>query len=231
MNNFLLAIVFLISVLYVVLLFAGNEIYAEYFRSFIMPFLFAYYFLSKKNTKYKYYTLFLLTSSFSDIVFFSSLLLPDSDFIYFSINSLNILAYSFLLIYCVKNTNMNLLKTKYIFESLVLLLLAITGVIYFSSIIYTDDNIELVFEIAYNVVLMALLVQSALMYFTNSSEKTMLLFLGVLTLVLGELITTAFYSMNHNETLNIVYSVIYIASLYFLISHTFVKRTEDFKLL
>jgi hypothetical protein len=166
----------------------------------IVPFITLIYVITIRD-KSKYFTLFLVIYSISDII---NIIDQDElyELIYFTCNTLYIISYVFLLLEILKSISFkDILKTFPIHVG-VLLLLNFYIIFVMTTIINPIDfetehlSYVRVIEHLYNFVLLSLLSMSFLNYLFHESHKALLLFCGCLLITFSEFLLIGYYYLS-----------------------------------
>jgi len=173
----------------------------------VVPAVTIYYFVNRMTQKTLFFTLFLVTYSFSDII---NLIDGEALYepIYYICNGMYILAYMFLIAYILKSLNAKLLIKKFLFQIVVLTILSV----YLFSVlfdivdpnVYESDIVNFVrfTEHSFNLVLLVLLGISFLNYLDKGSKKALVLFTGCVAITFSELLLIGYYYLADYKMLN-----------------------------
>ena len=178
----------------------------------IVPFITLIYVITIRD-KSKYFTLFLVIYSISDII---NIIDQDElyELIYFTCNTLYIISYVFLLLEILKSISFkDILKTFPIHVGVLLLLnfyiiFVMTTII--NPIDFETDHLSYVrvIEHLYNFVLLSLLSMSFLNYLFHESHKALLLFCGCLLITFSEFLLIGYYYLSEEmEILGLISTV------------------------
>ena len=185
-------------------------------RVLIFPFLILFYAVKAKK-KDMFFSLFLI---FFAIAEFTLFLVYSIDFynkygleiVYLS-TFFYILAYGSLLVLIISNMEMKRLIKGFPFHTTVLVLFGL-------YLLYALDNMlknngllsmavfEYVLASIYNLVIILVLISSLLSYLYHDNRKTLSLFIACSCIVFSELVQTAYYFMERERLLNLVYTIL-----------------------
>lgn len=174
----------------------------------VVPVITVFYFVSRKE-KSLFFLLFLVSYSIADILHIAD---GDSlsETLYFACNTLYVLAFLFLLFEAFKTLDLKVLLTKFLVQTIVLVVLVIYlftvlfGII--DPILFETNVLNLVrfVEHAYNFVLLVLLAISFLNFLENDTRKSLLLFIGCLALSFSDFLLIGYYYLSDLEVLNYI---------------------------
>ena len=166
----------------------------------IVPFITLIYVITIRD-KSKYFTLFLVIYSISDII---NIIDQDElyELIYFTCNTLYIISYVFLLLEILKSISFKDIIKTFPIHIGVLLLLNFYIIFVMTTIINPIDfetehlSYVRVIEHLYNFVLLSLLSMSFLNYLFHESHKALLLFCGCLLITFSEFLLIGYYYLS-----------------------------------
>ena len=214
-SKILMGLVLIVYVLSVLFQFVNNSGLSSSLKSFIIPIITLLYFVTVKK-KSLFFLLFLVLYSISDLLFFIAPYVSNKVNYYIG-NSLNILAYTFLLFEVCKSVCVLHVIKNYKIHLLVLTILNIY-IIYVLHVIvdpYVAKTNEFYVEIVYNVVMLLVLSLTLINYFYRDNVKSLYLFLGALCIVFSEVIWVAYIYISASTFLNIISTTLYMLSFYF----------------
>ncbi len=222
-SKVLVSFIIILYVLFAIFEFNGSNGIACRLDCFIIPVITLLYVLTIKNRN-KYFTLFLLFYSFSDLVvlFFDFIAnwaeTPWFSNEYFIGNSLCVLAYIFLLVKIYNSLCISHVWKNFKIHIVVLFILNIY-IIYVLQIIVKSNEIMGVdnyyLELVYNIVTFFLLSIALLNYFYKDNKKSLYLFIGVLCIVFSEVIDIAYIYIAQRSLLSVVAGTLSLTAFYF----------------
>lgn len=202
-------------------------------KALIAPLFTVLYFINVQERS-RYFMLFLLIFSFSELsvfVEYSAIFgRLKRNLVYVIGNSLYIIAYCFLIAEVFKTINVRNVLKNYSIHIIILLVLSI----YIAYVLFTIVNpkfayIEeylIIIELVYNIVMLLLLIVSLISYFYNDNKKTLFLFLGSICIVFSEVIQIAYFYITDHDVLNIVQTLLFVTAFTFLYFQSKVKNKK-----
>lgn len=221
-SKVLVSVIIILYVLFAVFEFNGSYGIAYRLDCLIIPVITLLYMLAIKNRN-KYFTLFLLFYSFSDLMalFFDFIAngveTPWSNTQYFIGNSLYVLAYVFLLVKICNSLCVFHVWKNFKIHIVVLFVLNIY-LIYVLQVIVKPNvvmGINYYLELVYNIVTFFLLSMALLNYFYKDNKKSLYLFIGVLCIVFSEVIDIAYIYIAQRSLLSVVAGTLSLIAFYF----------------
>lgn len=226
-SKILLGLIVLAYILFVVFQFSGNEFVASSFSSFIFPLIALFYFTTIKN-RTLLFSLFLISYSLSELMFFSIGYIPYMYFYYVG-NILSMLSYAFLLLEVCKSVcAFNILKN---FKIHVVVLIGLS--VYIAYVLQQAINPHLemtadyLIEITYNITMLLLLSLSLLNYLNKDDRKSLLFFFGALFIVFSEVINVAYLYVAHQNLFNFISVSLFVLAFYFLYQQSRVESKNN----
>ena len=221
-NKILLAALLVLVVAYFGFIVFGEDTLADYTRPFVLPLLVAVYCISGCNKRSPFFW-FLLLYAVGEFISLFYYYYPSSENIdnvlYYSCNSLYILAYLFLTYEVIKHIELSNIISRFAIHLLILVALDIYCVILVTEVAIASGQLETVsdyvLEFIYNVVIMALLTITLINYLHRDTKKAMNLLLGALCIVFSEVMQVAYYYVAEIDALLIGYNVLLILAFYF----------------
>lgn len=224
-SKVLVSFVILLSLLFIIFQFNENYWMADYSRALIVPSITLLY-LTNKQHKSLYFTIFLLTFSVSDLLTLFSSHLPVGIEYYLG-NLLYIIAYLALTCEILISLNIKYILKYFKIHIVVLFLLNIYANYVLLNIINEYlSGIELRLELLYNIFTLLLLTVSLLNYFYRDDKKGMILFLGSLCITFSEVMQIAYYYISDRDLLNVTYSLLLILAFYFFYNQSKLEYEE-----
>lgn len=230
--------ILIVSIILLCFSFALFEYKEEYFissisKSFIVPLFTLLYFLNVK-IKSPYFSWFLILFSISELMVFAEFYIDSEkafDVYYMFGNLLYIIAYILLLIDVCKSLNFKLVFKNYKAHLIILTLLNIYMIYVLITIVnpFMFNSVMIGFELIYNIVMLLLLTFSLIAYFYNDDKKSLILFLGSLSIVFSEVIQIAYFYITDQGLLNFVSTVLFVLAFIFYYSHSRIKVGQGFK--
>ncbi|WP_147133982.1 hypothetical protein [Seonamhaeicola algicola] len=215
--------VLLVYILFSVFGFIGYEDVSVFLNALIVPLIAVNYFLFFKG-KTKYFILFMICYTISDLEGLLVDLLPETstfDFIvntdYYIGNSLYILSYVFLILLIAQGVNFIQVLKNFKIHLIVLLSLNI-WLVYVLQVIVTPTTMyggEFFLELIYNVVMLLLLSVALLNYFYKDNKKALYLFLGTMCIVFSEVVDVAYIYMAHRHLLVLLSTTLTLLAFFF----------------
>ncbi|MGY0392097.1 hypothetical protein ACW5R3_06055 [Bizionia sp. KMM 8389] len=222
-TNILISLSVMLCIAFVVFQINGQEFLSTICKSLIVPLFTVIYFLdvSKKS---KYFTLFLVLYSISELSVFLEYTLFEEDQLvldaYYVIgNLIYIAAYVFLLLEVFKTIDFKNILKNYLVHVIVLTGLNVYIIYVLINIVSPRFQFEMssliIVELLYNIAMLLLLTFSSISYFYNDSKKTLLMFFGSICIVFSEVIQIAYYYIADQDLLNIVHVLLFVMAFYF----------------
>src|SRR5690606_33681469 len=138
------------------------------------------------------------------------------DFMYYTGNSLYILAYSFLTIQVLSSMNLAEILKKYPFHLLILIILDVFSVIVVTNTALNRLNYyEYFVELVYNAVIMILLTVALINYLHKNDKKAILLLIGSIFIFFSEVMQLAYFYVSNINLLNVVCSLCLVLAFVF----------------
>ncbi|WP_053992592.1 hypothetical protein [Mangrovimonas sp. TPBH4] len=218
-RNFLIAILTVFSLGFIGLQLLQYEYYAMGVRAAMLVLLSILYAVSVKN-KRKFFFLFLLAFTLSDIINFITwdFSTEEGGFDYYYLgNGLYILSYLFLVIKLLGSINLPEVARKLPVQILVLFILDCFCVVIVTNT--TKDELGVypyVLEFVYNAVIMLLLSLALLNFIYKDDKKSMNFLIGSICIVFSEVIQLAYFYISEANILNVISSVFLVMAFLFL---------------
>lgn len=227
-------VLLLLAVLYIFLQSLALELEGSVLSAVILVLLTCLYVGWTKH-KSKLFLGFLVFFSTAQILSIAAYFIPEVgldqvDTMYFGINVIYIMAYTFLIIKIIRQFNL-----RKVFQQLTvpIIILVILDVFCVTLISGTTEGIfnyyEYVLEFTYNAVVMILLSLALIDYMYRNSNKSMLFLIGSIFIVFSEIIQLAYYYILPDDNLGFVYSLFFIVAFIFLYQQSQSKVTEPVK--
>lgn len=232
-RQLLLGILIILAIVFLGFQIVGLEVVAAGFRALLFVFLTTFYWIKVKE-KQPLFLAFLMTFTIADMLSFYGSMSPavppnDIDFAYYFINSLYIMAYTFLILKTVATLNFKEVIRKYPFHLLILIILDV-----FSVIVITNTTLEKLnfaeysLELVYNSVIMILLTATLINFIHTNSKKAVNLMMGSIFIFFSEIIQLAYFYVADMNLLNIFCSIfLLLAFLFFILQSTLSYREPD----
>jgi len=226
-SKIILGIIITLVVAFISLIvFKQNEV-ADYLRLAILPLVTVYYYLSdnKRNSFFFYFLLLYSIGEFISVLYyFIPFPLVIDNILYFSGNSLYIVAYIFLILEIVRSMIFLEVISRFAVHLIILLALNIYCISLISDVTIKSGvlvNIyEHILEVVYNMTVMILLTIALINYLYRDSKKAMNLLIGTLCIVFSEVIQVAYFYVSEIYMLSLVYSLLLVmAFLFFYIQN------------
>lgn len=222
----MVSLVLLVYLGFVIFQFRSNEFWANTLDAILLPLISIAYFKENKKPNL-YFSLFLICYSVSDLMVFIVDFMPYSYYYYFG-NGLYIIAYMALLIKIIKS-----LSFQHIIKNFKLHLIVLTALnIYIAYVLhnivnpYVGMTNEYFVEIAYNVSMLLVLTASLLNYFYRDDKKSLLIFLGSLSIVFSEVLGVAYMYVDQQNLLNFLVTTLTLLAFYFYFTQSNLKNEE-----
>ncbi|WP_274476479.1 hypothetical protein [Mangrovimonas aestuarii] len=228
-SKLLTALVLVFCLLFVLFQVNDNEGLAESTRGLIVPIITAFYFLNAKY-KSKFFSAFLVLFSISELLYlFDDYILYTVD--YLLGNGLNIAAYICFIVAILKTLDIAYILKNCRLQLSVLIVLNSYIVYVLWDIQYSIRDFgsigyEYIVEMIYNIVTLLLLSIALLNYLYKDDKRSLLLFLGALSLLFSEVIQIAYYYIAERELLNMSYSTLLILAFYLFYIQSTIKEEE-----
>ena len=216
-SKFLVSCIMLCILLFMVSHFNGNHWLADTSRALIIPFFTILYLVNNK-VRTSFFTLFLVCFSIADLISIVAYNSTDQ-WEYYIGNWFYIVGYLALSYEILSSINMTHIL-KY-FRGHVLVLVAHNIYVNYILLTFPGDyfnTLEYSMELIYNISTLVLVSVSLLNYFYRDDKKSLILFLGSLSIAVSEVIQiTYYYLMDSSDSniLNVSYSVFLILGFYF----------------
>lgn len=219
----LIGVLIALSVVFLGLQIMGLEIEAAGTRAVLFIVLTLFYCISNKK-KHLLFISFMLTFTLAEVLNFFGWFNPPVadakiDYLYYFINSLYILAYSFLIWQILASLNLLEILKKYTFHLIVLVVLDV-----FSVIVVTNTTLprltsqEYSMELVYNTIIMILLTVALINFIHKSDKKAINLLVGAICIFFSEVIQLAYFYVSALNLLNVICSIfLLLAFLFFLV--------------
>ncbi|WP_299117235.1 hypothetical protein [uncultured Winogradskyella sp.] len=172
--------------------------------------------------KTKYFFWFLIFFTIAQLVSFYAFFAPEfkdseTDYFYYTANTLYIISYSFLTIKMLVDLNLKKVFSELSIPIIILIVLDIFCVILVTD---TTQNVlsyeEYILEFVYNAIIMLLLSVALINYMYRNDNKSMLFLIGSICIVFSEIIQLAYYYILNDNNLGFIYSFfLVIAFLFF----------------
>lgn len=215
-----MSILITLSVVFIGLQVYEKEVEAAGIRALLLAVLTVLYFVRVKHRHF-FFILFLLAFAVAEVLNFIGWLVPivpnqSFDFMYYTANSLYILAYSFLTIQILSSLNFVEILKKYPFHLLILIILDVFSVIVVTNTALARLNYyEYFVELVYNAVIMVLLTVALINYLHKNDKKAINLLLGSIFIFFSEVIQLAYFYVSDINVLNVVCSLFLVIAFAF----------------
>lgn len=222
----MVSLVLLVYLGFVVFQFSSNDYWANALDAILLSLISIAYFQGSK-TPNLYFSVFLICYSVSDLMFFIVDFIPYSYFYYVG-NGLYIMAYMALLIKIVKSLSFQHILRNFKLHLFVLTVLNIYIAYVLQNIVnpYVAMTNEYFVEIVYNVSMLLVLTFSLLNYFYRDDKKSLLLFLGSLSIVFSEVLGVAYMYVAQQNLLNFLVTTLTLLAFYFYFTQSKLSNEE-----
>lgn len=221
----MISIVILFYLGFVIFQFSNNAFWANAFDALLIPLISIVYFQREKKIDL-YFALFLICYSISDLMIFIVDFMPYSYFYYIG-NGLYICAYIALLIGVLKSLSFLNIVKNFKLHFIVLTILNVYIAYVLQDIVnpYVEMTNEYFVEISYNISMLLLLSASLLNYFCRDDRKSLLIFLGSLSIVFSEVLGVAYLYVSQQNLLNFLVTSLTLLAFYFY----YIQATLDYE--
>ncbi|TDU40562.1 hypothetical protein BXY82_2614 [Gelidibacter sediminis] len=173
------------------------------------------------NYKRPLFLSFLVTFCVAEIINFVSLLFPEMravqiDYLYYTVNSLYILSYVFLILLMLRTMDFFEIIKKFPFHIFIMIVLDV-----FFVVIVTDTALhrlsyaQYFMEFLYNAVVMILLTVALINYLHKDDLKSINLLIGSIFIVFSEVIQLAYFYITDINILNVCCSLFLVIAFWF----------------
>ncbi len=226
----LLAIIILLTILFIVGQMLQYDAVSNAARSLILPFATTLYFIKVRDRSF-YFSSFLILFSLSELMGLWIDVIPNIYMFYIG-NSLYILAYILLIIevlgYIKRSPDYKNFFIKYALHIAILTMFAIYLVVLLAEIERPHmDNFEYALSMVYNSVIMSLLTISLLNFICNDTKRAFILFLATMCIVFSEIVQVAYFYLSDTYTLGLVYSLLLVVAFYLFYRQGFLKQEAN----
>lgn len=223
----MVGLVLLVYLGFVVFQFSNNDYWATALDAILLPLITIAYFQSESKPNL-FFTIFLICYSISDLMVFIIDLMPYSYYYYVG-NGLYVIAYLALLMKILKS-----LSFQHIIKNFKLHLIVLMGLNFYIAYVlqvivnpYVEMTNEYFVEIFYNVVMLLVLSASLLNYFYKDNKKSLLIFLGSLSIVFSEVIGVAYMYVAKQDLLNFLTTSLTLLAFYFYCKQSSINNEEE----
>lgn len=223
----MVGLVLLVYLGFVVFQFSNNDYWATALDAILLPLITIAYFQSESKPSL-FFTIFLICYSISDLMVFIIDLIPYS-YYYHVGNGLYVIAYLALLIKILKS-----LSFQHIIKNFKLHLIVLMGLNFYIAYVlqvivnpYVEMTNKYFVEIFYNVVMLLVLSASLLNYFYKDNKKSLLIFLGSLSIVFSEVIGVAYMYVAKQDLLNFLTTSLTLLAFYFYCKQSNLNNEEE----
>ncbi|TYB79657.1 hypothetical protein [Bizionia myxarmorum] len=232
-TNIVLFFIIALCVAFTFFQISGKEYLSNMSKALIAPLFTVLYFINVQERS-RYFMLFLLVFSFSELSVFVEYSAVfgklKRNLVYVIGNSLYIVAYCFLIAEVFKTINVRNVLKNYFIHIIVLMVLSIYISYVLLTIVnprftYTEESL-IIIELVYNIVMLLLLMVSIISYFYNDNKKTLFLFLGSICIVFSEVIQIAYFYVTDQDVLNIVQTLLFVMAFTFFYFQSKVKNKK-----
>lgn len=196
------------------------EVEASGIRALLLVFLTILYCYRVREKPFFFLT-FLITFTIADILTYIGWLIPlvpdaQIDYMYYFVNLLYIISYSFLILEILTSINLVEMVKKYPFHIFILIILDV-----FSVVVVTDTTIsklsyfEYYVEFAYNSIIMILLTIALINYIHKDDKKAINLLIGSIFIFFSEVIQLAYFYILQDNLLNVLCSLFLVLAFLF----------------
>jgi hypothetical protein len=222
----MVSLVLLVYIGFVIFQFRSNEFWANALDAILLPLISIAYFKENKRPNL-YFSLFLICYSVSDLMIFIVDFIPYAYFYYVG-NGLYIIAYTALFIKIIKSLSFQYIILNFKFHLVVLTALNIYIAYVLQDIVnpYVGMTNEYFVEIAYNVSMLLVLTASLLNYLYRDDKKSLLIFLGSLSIVFSEVLGVAYMYVDQQNLLNFLVTTLTLLAFYFYFTQSNLKNEE-----
>lgn len=202
------------------------EVGAAGIRVVLLILLTVFYCHNVKN-KHVLFLAFLISFGIAEILNFMAWIVPtlsrnQVDYIYYSGNSVYIIAYVFLIIQMLSSMNLLEIVKKFPVHILIMIILDV-----FCVVVVTDTTLnrlsysQYYMEFVYNAVIMILLTVALINFIYKDDKKAINLLIGSIFIVFSEVIQLAYFYVTNINILNVFCSLfLVIAFLFFYLQST-----------
>ncbi len=142
--------------------------------------------------------------------------LENIDCIYFSINTLYLIAYTLLIVEIIRQLDFKTVFKELTIPIIILLVLDVFSVTLISNTTEGFFNFyEYALEYTYNAVVMLLLSLALINYMYRNTNKSMLFLIGSIFIVFSEIIQLSYYYILKDDNLGFIYSLFFMIALTF----------------
>lgn len=219
-SKILAGVLIVLSVVFIGFQIYRMEVEAAGVRALLL-FILSVLYLVRIKKKHFFFILFLVAFTIAEVVNFIGWLVPvvpnnSFDFMYYTGNSLYILAYSFLTIQVLSSMNLAEILKKYPFHLLILIILDVFSVIVVTNTALNRLNYyEYFVELVYNAVIMILLTVALINYLHKNDKKAILLLIGSIFIFFSEVMQLAYFYVSNINLLNVVCSLCLVLAFVF----------------
>ena len=214
-SKVMVGLVLLVYLGFVVFQFNSNIYWADALDALILPLVTITFFKADRKPNL-FFAIFLICYSVADLMVFIVDSMPYI-YYYFIGNALYTMAYIAILIKILKSVSFSHILKHFKLHLIVLLGLNIY-IAYVLQIIvnpYMEMTNEYVIEITYNISMLLVLSSSLLNYLYRDDRKSLLMFLGSLSIVFSEVIGVAYLYVAQQNLLNFLSTSLTLLAIYF----------------
>ncbi|HUH27017.1 hypothetical protein [Gelidibacter sp.] len=220
MQKSLIGVLIALSVVFMGFQIFGLEVEAAGVRASLMILLTVLYYIRVDNKRVLFF-LFLITFSIAEILNFVGWQVPvvpnhGIDYLYYTVNSLYILAYLFLTLQILISMTLVEILRKFPFHLIILILLDVFCVIVVTNTAIDRLNYyEYFVELIYNSVIMILLTVALINYIHKDDKKSINLLIGSIFIFFSEVIQLAYFYVSNINLLNVFCSLFLVLAFVF----------------
>lgn len=220
MQKSLIGVLIALSVVFMGFQIFGLEVEAAGIRAALMILLTVLYYIRVDNKRVLFF-LFLITFSIAEILNFVGWLVPivpnhGVDYLYYTVNSLYILAYLFLIVQILTSMKLVDILRKFPFHLIILIILDVFCVIVVTNTAIDRLNYyEYFVELIYNSVIMILLTVALINYIHKDDKKSINLLIGSIFIFFSEVIQLAYFYVSNINLLNVFCSLFLVLAFVF----------------
>lgn len=220
LSKTLIGVLIALSVLFMGFQIYGLEVEAAGIRALLLVLFTVLYIIGDKNGHF-FFLLFLVAFTIAEVLNFIGWLIPvvsnnSFDYMYYTANSMYILAYSFLTIQILTSMNLVEVLKKYPIHLVILIILDVFSVIIVTNTAMDRLNYyEYFVELVYNAVIMILLTVALISYLHKNDKKAISLLIGSIFIFFSEVIQLAYFYVSDMNLLNVVCSLFLVLAFVF----------------
>ncbi|RED38552.1 hypothetical protein DFQ10_11058 [Winogradskyella eximia] len=224
-------VLLLLGAVYILLQGLAKEVEGAILSAIILMLL-TWLYASWTKHRSKFFLSFLVTFTIAQVLNAISWYTPEvpldkTDYFYYVINMLYIVAYALLILKTIKQLNLKTIFSELTIPIVVLVVLDVFCVTLISGT--TEGSFsyyQYVLEYAYNAFVMALLSFALIDYMYRNNSKSMLFLIGTIFIAFSEIIQLAYFYILTDDSLGFVYSFFLVVAFFFLYLQSQHKVTD-----